>query len=416
MTTSDWVPVIAQPADAPGPKGDPGPRGPAGGERGPKGDPAKAYIGDTPPPAEASYVLWLDTSGDGGDPELGNMVIKGIGNLLTDNQASGGDTLGTTDGFTAVGGTLTYQPSGGVTNGHFRLDTTTTNAYVDTQNVDALPETTYTLTMSVRGTPGTLVYINLVAYGDGAGYISETTDQKFLLTSEWATYSRTWKTPAGTKTVRPRPIRTNVAGAEIDIDHVSFHRGAGGDWAMPGTPIVNLGRRVTHPNTDDVLVEVWDAGLGRWQRTYYDTGVRTLQAETLGNDCTISSNYFRLQRTNNTVMLNLYLICGPTTALGSTNIIYTLPVGFRPRSGFDPRVVAAGPATRPIAVSSGGSLFLSAFNSAGGFPGTPQAGDGETVWISMTYQTDEALPDTLPGTTAIAAPAAGSLDVPDIEE
>jgi hypothetical protein len=45
---------------------------------------------------------------------------------------------------------------------------------------------------------------------------------------------------------------------------------------MPGTPITNLGYQVTHPNVDDVLAQVWDAGKGRWQTVHYDSGWRDI--------------------------------------------------------------------------------------------------------------------------------------------
>lgn len=66
--STEWVPVIAAPAERTGPQGPPGrtgPVGPAGGPAGPAGPPATAYIGDTPPVVgETGAVLWVDTSED----------------------------------------------------------------------------------------------------------------------------------------------------------------------------------------------------------------------------------------------------------------------------------------------------------------------------------------------------------------
>jgi hypothetical protein len=59
-------------------------------------------------------------------------------------------------------------------------------------------------------------------------------------------------------------------------DQQGWCRGAGGDWAMPGVPIVNQGIRHTAPNGTDSLTEVWDSTKGVWVPVRYSSGVRTV--------------------------------------------------------------------------------------------------------------------------------------------
>lgn len=274
MTTQDWVPVVVTGPDQVGPSGPTGPRGPSGGETGPKGDPAKAYVGDVPPPPESSYVLWVDTSGDGESTELGNMIIKGVGNLLTANQATGGDELDSTDGFgkygTAVGATIAYDTTQKFT-GDGSIKYHSPNAVETSNGIQLYPSSTYYIsaleheTVTIEGHVYTEVARSLQLYvtqWTAAGvWMSSQSAVKTIPANTWTKVQHTVRLAAGTGLISGGFISSSpawAAGESMWVDRPGLWRGAGGQWALPGSPITNTGIKV-EANT----LYVWDGSAWR---------------------------------------------------------------------------------------------------------------------------------------------------------
>jgi hypothetical protein len=114
-------------------------------------------------------------------------------------------------------------------------------------------------------------------------------------------------------------------GTVLYLDGIGLWKGAGGVWAMPGTPILHTGRRVTHPNTTDTLIEVWDDGAGAWVVDNYDSGWRDVSS-LLVNGWSASTGYIQLRRIGSTVRLRCSALKG---AASLTDRILTLPTGFQ---------------------------------------------------------------------------------------
>lgn len=149
-------------------------------------------------------------------------------------------------------------------------------------------------------------------------------------------------------------------------------------------------RRVTHPNGDDVLVEVWDDGKGRWQRVHYDSGWRNVSSMLVNG---WAATHLRLRRQGATVSLMYYALNG-ASATSDEFITGGLPLGFRP--DWMRRFV--------VDLSSADTSFgLIQMNPGPGSVANNQrkitAGRAELRWT-----TDDPIPTSLPGTLVTAAP------------
>lgn len=146
--------------------------------------------------------------------------------------------------------------------------------------------------------------------------------------------------------------------------------------------------RVTHPNTDDVHVEVYDQGQARWQTVHYDSGWRDISG-LLINGWTVG-NVLRLRRINWRVSL---LIRGLNGSAATDNHFATLPTGFI------------------------GNLAMSAvaFDTAGDPSAVRNTTDGSCYWsigsvgsvslpVMFEFHTQQSIPASLPGTLVFAAP------------
>jgi hypothetical protein len=120
-----------------------------------------------------------------------------------------------------------------------------------------------------------------------------------------------------------------------------------------------------------------------WVVQYGDTGLRNLSAVALENGWAVASSVFRLRRTGSVVSLTI----GATKTSATSDIIYTLPSGFRPPSSFYAVSSSATDDYANASVSSGGLLILSRTYMT-----------VATHYLSLTYQTSDPWPSTLPGT------------------
>ena len=150
------------------------------------------------------------------------------------------------------------------------------------------------------------------------------------------------------------------------------------------TAFVGLRARVTHPLTDDVLVEVWDVANARWQNVHYDSGWRTITPE---NSWT---GTFRVRRVNSFVQV--WIGGGISGAAKTSDAFWTIPVGFRNGNAGANDIVAA----------STHDQFFQAFklNSLNTMDSTKTT----TTYANFTYQCQATLPAALPGALFSAAP------------
>lgn len=342
-----------------------------------------------------------------------------IGNLLTANQASvetdtTGLSAGTNGGTAASNATITRVVDAAATHGA---------AFARVTNVDGLAYLALNLGAGATGAVGTSGSIPVVggnAYTFRADVKSAATTRNVKLHIRW--FTSAGNVSAGTATISTAKAMTSSfaeftvsgvapataayaslqiyidvssgVGETIDVDRLGFWAGAGGMWAMPGVPIVNTGRRVTHPNTDDVLVEVWDSTQGRWQVAHYDSGWRDVA--TLLTSFTGTGDGARLRRVGGTVFLAMR---GTFNGL-SVNVsnFFTQPSGFT--SSFNTYgvigVVTDG-ATAVRYVDEGATGNILRFR-------TSITADGVSTCGWLSWPTSDAIPTSLPGTLVSSAP------------
>jgi hypothetical protein len=154
--------------------------------------------------------------------------------------------------------------------------------------------------------------------------------------------------------------------------------------------------QVTHPNTDDVLVQVKDTGESAWQMAFYDSGVRSI---TVGSGWT--GGTITLRRINHTVYCRIASIIGSSSLQTS---FFTIPTGFKlPSTGL---MLFTGWQGSSI---SGKPAYTVAYNGdilnykAAHFDGTAWSAS-YAFSMNVSWDTNDALPASLPGTLVTAAP------------
>jgi hypothetical protein len=254
-------------------------------------------------PASTPAGMFLGTTGVGAwgpvaNPLVGHLAaadphaqyaLRGlVGNLLTANQASGTDALGTTEGFapSAIYSSVAVA-SGGVSGNCLQLNTVASNngggvslnAKPDATGVagsiPVVAGTTYTAMMMSKSSATSVLRIRIFWLNSSGQVVSSLDSADAPSDGTWRVSSVTGVAPAGAAyaSVFIRRSMSTVGDTHL-VDSLSFHVGAGGDWAMPGTPILNQGRRVSRPNGTDRLVEVWDGAA--WVPVHYDSGERQI--------------------------------------------------------------------------------------------------------------------------------------------
>lgn len=169
-----------------------------------------------------------------------------------------------------------------------------------------------------------------------------------------------------------------------DDDHPQYLNNARGD--------ARYATLVTHPNVDDVLVQRWDSGLNRWQRVYYDSGVRSVDLS--GSTYPNWTGTLGICRVNATVFV---WAGNAVNSVGGGDLnLYDLPVGFRPNSN-----------NLGVARRSDGAVTLIRGLYYGNFSvaiwGAMTAGQG--VSFGFSFSSSTPIPTSLPGTLVSAAPA-----------
>ena len=197
-------------------------------------------------------------------------LARPIGNLLTDNQASGGDTLEDTTGYVAWQATLSRSTAWAAQGtGSILVTATTDHPVVDlcpggTGGVPVTPGETYTVTVDTKagtavGRSGEL-YIN---FWDSGGTWLSNSFSGWTQSTTPRTVVHTAVAPAGAAYMSPALAGyTAVATETFYFDKAGLWRGAGGQWAVPGTPITNTGIRPNPSNTAEV--QIWNDATATW--------------------------------------------------------------------------------------------------------------------------------------------------------
>ena len=177
-----------------------------------------------------------------------------------------------------------------------------------------------------------------------------------------------------------------MSGETLYVDALGLWQGAGGVWAMPGQPITHTGRRVTHPNTTDTLIEVWDDGAGAWVVSDYDSGWRDVTSLlTNGWSGWVSDPRARIRRIGNVIHFQGHLKGSAATG----NDLLTLPTGWRP-----------GPSLRqPLTATDASNTGFRFVEANGGSDTIKSAVRDALIFVAGSWVTkDTAVPTSLLGT------------------
>ncbi len=345
-----------------------------------------------------NHVLTIDTAGSGAakvaweDPTANPLTVTAmatkvntstVGNLLPTAQAS------LTSGLMASGTTVAYSsPNATVT--------TTTgssgSAYSPYSSQPVVAGQVYTATSRITAVTGSRTWTNAITYFTSGGVNLGSTFGNSLTAAGTARVSAVAPATAAYAAVTAiyGTATGGVIGDTATITEFGFWAGAGGQWALPGTPIANLGF-YTDESCGRRLFQ-WDANNARWQQTYSDTGDRQ-SAITYTNGWANAYGVDTLRRIGNTV--HLHVVLDSTSA--TTDDAFTVPVGFQPSSTATAAVPVGGSTTVPrtLVLASGAAAVVYRASLAG------QAG----WFVNLTYQTNDAWPTTLPGSAVGSIPA-----------
>lgn len=177
-------------------------------------------------------------------------AVVTVDNLLTENQASGTDTLGNTTGFTATNATL-VSDTGWFKQGARSLQCTTTLASGSapvvvggTTSDGTIPVTaglTYTASAYYRQATPSINALVRVLWWTSAGNVAASTPNMSsattAMTAPGATLQVTGTAPANAAFASVIFYGTTISaiGQVWNVDEMGFWQGSGGTWAMPGT-------------------------------------------------------------------------------------------------------------------------------------------------------------------------------------
>jgi hypothetical protein len=331
-------------------------------------------------------------------------LVRPLGNLLSEAMASLESAAYPPDtvcGWAPDGGTGTLVDGGSYGQKALRITAPTqawgVKSFSPYEFIPVREGVAYTLSADMKAVMGTREWRILVNWQRSADYKDGThisSDVASIQPSaQWRTATATFIAPPGARyaNVRLSPVQTGAEGDACDYDRIGFWEGAGGDWAMPGTPITNLGRRVSRPNGTDRLVEVWDGS--DWVPIHYDSGWRDITGlVTPGPGTTL--NALRVRRSNANIE---FLASWNQASDAPTAMTCTQPYGFRGSNLVDVNI--------PL-IQAGGELAGEFYTTNGrdAWEFLPLAGQGVRSYGVIRYHTDDSIPTSLPGTTVTIAP------------
>ena len=293
-------------------------------------------LGTNPSGTFSTVVERLDTYTDGFDD---------VGNLLTANQATPTETgLFTLDACT--------EGAAGV----FTADSTSFYAARYNISTGITPGETYTFTADLAPT-GRAMYVYVLWYeaGPGAGVGAAVGNTIAAGSSGVSKVTAVAPAGAGYARLYAAYSSTGSAGDSVTVTKIGFWKGSGGQWSMPGTPIVGGSHIATngavHLSGTGVPESVITAAPGStwlqtdstttasgWLRWIKNTGtgstgwVAGADADTGWRDVSAqlengwAGGYFLLRRIGNRVEFNIAALSAASATSGTP---YTLPTGFR---------------------------------------------------------------------------------------
>ena len=358
-----------------------------------------------------NHVLTVDTAGSGvakvgwEDPTANPLTTAAmalkvntatVGNLLTANQSS---VETDTTGFVAFNNVASMSAStDAALYGSKSLAVTSTgsddtkvqlSSGLYTYDVHATAGQTYTFSVYVKSAATPRSALAVIVWRDAGGSgISTTTGTTVTTTaSGWTRVLVTGVAPAGTVHVQPViTIVSSVANEVHYFDGFGFWEGAGGQWALPGTPITDLGF-YTDESVGRRLFQ-WDANNSRWQMTYGETGIRDVASSLETGEGYTTVTNLELRRIGNTVQLQAVTLARGSTGSGDKYCL-TLPAGFWPdqtvyfRTGISDCFA--------YVLLGDGKVYIRTASTSDGF--------------TLSWQTTTAWPTTLPGSAVGSIPA-----------
>jgi hypothetical protein len=243
------------------------------------------------------------------------------------------------------------------------------------------PGVTYGGTLAVKAaTVGRSSVLSISWYTAGGAFISAVSSPNVTTnTSTWTTFYTAGVAPP--TAAGARLVLTVAAPAASEVhyaDCAGIWVGAGGTWALPGTPIANLGF-YTDESVGRRLYQ-WDANNNRFQMTYGDTGLRDVTAA-LGNSSHFTINNADLRRVGSTV--EFYCDFTTTASYAAGDNLWTVPSGFQPQVSRYGLVYFYGSSV--AAIYTGGTLPLYSLALS------------TTYRVHGTWTVTQAWPTTLPG-------------------
>lgn len=324
-----------------------------------------------------------------------------VGNLLTAAQASFEDG-GTGNSYFSVSYGTLANSSAQAANGTKCLAVTYTDASAN--RIVEIAQTAgnraavtagkyYTASVAVRSDQASEQFAPILySYTSGGASTSVATGTTQTVTNTgWTTLTVTGLIPAGgvTATVGVKRI-TAGAGPVAYIDKAGIWEGCGGLWALPGTPIANLGTY-----TDESVgrrVFTWDTVNNRWQMTYGDTGWREINAlQTAAALTKFPNAVLSVRRVNSSVDVRWFSDTGTVAGAAGTAICSTL-------TGFRPGVIQGrGIVGSAVNASSGLPSVHGVYSDGAALNIATTADSANNVLASLSYTTNDSWPTALPG-------------------
>ena len=328
-----------------------------------------------------------------------------VGNQLSSNQATGGDTLNSTAGFVVQTGGVsiarnTTDPASGtgcirttITSGTFGFITVTSTSGIP---VDTEPVTFH---LKMRGTVGKTGELRLQWRNSSGGTVGTVVVLGTVTLSDaWQLIKRTAYPPAGaTHANWYFGIFSGTTGDTFDVDELGWWYGAGGVFRFPGVPIPQLGfywdESVGRRKFD------WDDVNNRWQMTYADTGWRDVRAlaTTVPAEGTLA--VLQVRRVDNLVR---WRIAYGSTA-GVVRVDQIIPAGGIP-AGFGVDVSHENDAFGVMDRSGFDTPKRFSITSSGAFNVRNDNTVASNARGAMTYLTAASWPTSLPGTAVGSIP------------
>ena len=205
------------------------------------------------------------------------MVWKpGTGLMVTENVATGTDTLGTTAGYSftsATGASSTDRAVTGSRSLKLTLTAVAGRAFfggtATSGTIPVVPGEPYHAEVTASSPSGTATRVRVLIYwwtaaGNVAASTALTAGTDADLTDAWATYTVDAVAPADAAFACV--VLNRFTGAAIDDvryeDHHSFWRGAGGIRPQWGSPVAHTGIRTDPANS--AQVQIWNPGNSTW--------------------------------------------------------------------------------------------------------------------------------------------------------